>query len=1281
MAFATKYSIEGTSDIYGKVTVNLRQDLYAGSITYFEGAGRDWISLSIGQGGNDISLAILPSKCSVQFYAMTDFVAIELAQDAPFTWQMQVLDTDGDLIWQGIVLPEEYQENYINTPYIVSITASDGLEELKTIDYPITVGGKASLWDHLTDALAFTGQSIHFFESVNIYDIEMDTANGDSPFLQAEVTYETFLKLNDKPNCYDVVVAILKPFFARVYQYRGWRIENIYGKKASYIEREFDESGVYVTNTSVNPVVELDNDPSDFKAFLSKSGSLQFHPALNSTEIYFNTARIVNPNGPGGWSLESDWTNSTTLTDWTNENSISISKLAFGYNGSETIVRIQGKQDSLTTGKHIKSGAYTINSADFQNFFFRFDYWMNYPTLIILGSKPILYLQVELTDSLSNEWYYKNGSWTLIKDDGWIRIDAVGRQIWKPFEININTLPNITGSADIRFYVYQLVKSGSADQVELRLTNWATNIQIDEAYEDLILQEKAGLNILSTYKGPSFQHFISDGEVVDLAGVMDVNGVLTSEWNRRGETDALNIRRLFMMQWLTMHQGQAVKIGGTLYQKGEHVTPMSVIKDKDSVSTRKYIMTGWEFSLGRGTGSINFHEIFENEVTPFYLLDFVTSIPSSAYILPDYSIPIGVPGLSPGVLPGGGGISIPNISFPPLNGDVRGEPSGAEITPSAIFGKARLDTTGLTGTDIIFNAVKDTPTQENMTNLRLSDTYPILDTTFVPYTGAKSNTNLGEYGLTTGNLIFDTTPTNIPTAQGAMYWDADDETVALIMNGAIQKVGEDSFYQVKNQTGSNIAKGVAVRFAGTVGNSGRLLIAPFLADGTYPSTYFMGVTMEAIDNGEDGKVMWFGRIRGINTNAYNEGDILYASTTVAGGFQTTVPQAPNNIVEVCAVVTKSATVGTIFVRPTLGSNINRDEGVKITSPATGDLLQRQSNGLFENRSLATIGILTGSLTSGYIPRATGATTLTDSSIYETGTNVLIGSTTSSGEKLQVTGIGIFKTNLFSIDGADPIFRIRTNNNVSTVNFRNVLNEDNAGIEGNFNTNSFNIITRSNNMNIRIEPHGTGKIVLPNVPTGTGDVLGRDSSNNLVRLGGGVRFSQSALGYSKDLGTLADDPGGIDGFTWVSVFNNTNLTGSRNFTASTECSANSLYRITGKVIFEGDGSPVPYVNIRFNIFSQNYYTSSVLPLGTTTTVKNTYEFLAYLRFGNDGSNKFFLQYTFRRVFDGESEPYQIVVNDSGNISTAISGSSDLEIYAGGNKNCTGKVYEVICERIK
>ncbi len=222
----------------------------------------------------------------------------------------------------------------------------------------------------------------------------------------------------------------------------------------------------------------------------------------------------------------------------------------------------------------------------------------------------------------------------------------------------------------------------------------------------------------------------------------------------------------------------------------------------------------------------------------------------------------------------------------------------------------------------------------------------------VPYTGATQNVDLGEFGLSTGFISLDTTPTNTPTTQGTVFWDIDNETISIILNGYIMIVGEDQFYPVKNQTGSNIPKGTAVRFAGTVGMSGRLLIAPFIADGSVPSSFFMGVTAENINDGEDGKVLWFGRIREIDTDSFEEGDVLYASTTVPGGFQTTVPQAPNNIVQIAAVISKSTTVGTIFVRPILGSNINKDEGVRITSGQTGDILQVQSNGLFENRSKA-----------------------------------------------------------------------------------------------------------------------------------------------------------------------------------------------------------------------------------------------------------------------------------------------------------------------------------------
>jgi hypothetical protein len=180
------------------------------------------------------------------------------------------------------------------------------------------------------------------------------------------------------------------------------------------------------------------------------------------------------------------------------------------------------------------------------------------------------------------------------------------------------------------------------------------------------------------------------------------------------------------------------------------------------------------------------------------------------------------------------------------------------------------------------------------------------------------------------------------------------------MNGTLQHIGQDTFFYVKNSSAYTIPKGTCVRFAGTDGASGHLLILPFTANGAFPSTYFMGVTAEDIANGEFGQVMHFGELTGIDTTGYTAGALLYASSTVAGAFQTTAPLAPNNIVLVAAAV-NSKVNGSIVVRPTYGSNINNDEGVKITSPTTGDLLQLQAGGLWENKTLAQV------IGSAYVP--------------------------------------------------------------------------------------------------------------------------------------------------------------------------------------------------------------------------------------------------------------------------------------------------------------------------
>jgi hypothetical protein len=90
--------------------------------------------------------------------------------------------------------------------------------------------------------------------------------------------------------------------------------------------------------------------------------------------------------------------------------------------------------------------------------------------------------------------------------------------------------------------------------------------------------------------------------------------------------------------------------------------------------------------------------------------------------------------------------------------------------------------------------------------------------------------------------------------QGTVSWNTDEETLDIIQDGATLQVGQETQYHVRNSSGSDIGDGVPVYASGTVGASGRITIAPFIADGTIAAKLFLGATTEPIPNGTDGKV-------------------------------------------------------------------------------------------------------------------------------------------------------------------------------------------------------------------------------------------------------------------------------------------------------------------------------------------------------------------------------------------------------------------------------------------
>jgi hypothetical protein len=238
-------------------------------------------------------------------------------------------------------------------------------------------------------------------------------------------------------------------------------------------------------------------------------------------------------------------------------------------------------------------------------------------------------------------------------------------------------------------------------------------------------------------------------------------------------------------------------------------------------------------------------------------------------------------------------------------------------------------------------------------------------TTKVPYTGATSDVNLGEFGVQLGNLEFDTTPTDIPTTVGSMVWNDTDGTLDLKLKGGnvTLQVGQEQVLRVVNKTSTNVtlseANYQAVRVTGSQGQ--RLKVDLAQATNDLLSAETIGLVTENILNNQEGFITTSGLVRGINTTGslqsetWVDGDIVYLSPTTAGNLTNIKPIAPNHLIIIGYVVSAHITQGTIFVKVDNGYELDELHNVLINgSLANNDVIQYDSSTLlWKNKPLST----------------------------------------------------------------------------------------------------------------------------------------------------------------------------------------------------------------------------------------------------------------------------------------------------------------------------------------
>jgi hypothetical protein len=120
----------------------------------------------------------------------------------------------------------------------------------------------------------------------------------------------------------------------------------------------------------------------------------------------------------------------------------------------------------------------------------------------------------------------------------------------------------------------------------------------------------------------------------------------------------------------------------------------------------------------------------------------------------------------------------------------------------------------------------------------------------------------------------------------------------------------------RNNTGSQINKGQAVRISGALGQNPTISLAQANA---YATTDAIGLAAANIGNNSTGSVIIAGTLTNLDTSAYTDGAVLYLSPTTAGALTATEPSRPNWQMQMGYVEYAHPTQGKILVRANLES--------------------------------------------------------------------------------------------------------------------------------------------------------------------------------------------------------------------------------------------------------------------------------------------------------------------------------------------------------------------------
>lgn len=481
--------------------VDILERDYAGAVDEIKGTTSPFVLHYQGE-NEDKFKQIIASKAVLGLIAESNLYYVDLfsGDDRQFLVKFYIDEGSGNVLeWQGYVLQESYEESYGAPPYDVTFYATDGLADLANVQYGDgnVAKGSKSLISIIASCLSSTDLDLSIRSAINRFETTQTQAAGDDPL--AQTYFDTYF-LNGMTKK-EVLEEMLKSFGARIIQSGGyWWIISIEDTVSSSLPyRQFDSAGVYVSNSSASPRIDINYPDNTSRLAWNGTPLLRIKTGYKEVTITHDLGLVNNIFYTGRFHID-DYIEQTGLFRDIGVDILNAPGSTFGLQtirGGNSDHAFYIDFTNAATGTLNFPQVYTLaksidNDYTFDSYKLKFDYFVNNLT----G----LFTRFDYKVKINTSYLQPDGSLSTDTDFQWVPIyvDKANYNTWQKFEIQFRQ-PFIAPTIQVFLRLYS---NNSYDASSLsNFTNAALNPTVDLRIGDrrIALDNVAGVLFLRHY--------------------------------------------------------------------------------------------------------------------------------------------------------------------------------------------------------------------------------------------------------------------------------------------------------------------------------------------------------------------------------------------------------------------------------------------------------------------------------------------------------------------------------------------------------------------------------------------------------------------------------------------------------------------------------------------------------------------------------------------------------------------------------------------------------------